>query len=406
MSGGGGGGNGMMMAMMMQQQQQAAAAQAAQQAAAQAESSREFDIRNQSDAQAAAVAQQQWSYQQEAQRQAAEQSRQDSQNYQAQQQAAQQAAIQAQTDQQNAMLKYQSDQYDKQQAAQQQAIQQAQAASDAKLGAWNNQRTGLYNSSLQDALSQLAGMGDTDQGDIAAVQGAFGRANAGIGDMQNLSGVFDGLAAKTFANLTSQKQAGYTKTLNQLFPTGFDTTKVADTTDDDILNGIMQSQYDDASQQANRLLSRGTITQEGYDANLKALTNQKAGANSKLTTLGNNELNSERSSINNIINGGRSDIANFQLGQSLDPNNYMNKVNTAYDSWFKGLGDKLKGIAPTDLFDTSGFLNTAGNITGPRNSPFVGTTNALTGQDALSTSDDDKKKSGSNALGAPVTGVF
>lgn len=407
MSSGGGGGNGMMMAMMMQQQQAQQAAMAQQQMAAQAESARQFDATQAYNAQQAQVAAQQYAAQQAQQQQQYADSRADSQSYAAQQSSAQDKAAQAAMAQLQAQQQFQMQQVQDQRNYEAQQAAQAKADQQAKLDSWNTQRGGLYTSSLNDALSQLAGMGDTDANDVAAVKQAYSGVNGSLADMQNLSGIYDGLAQKTFGNLTAQKQAGFNKTYNSLFPTGFDTTKIADTTDDDILNSIMQSQYDDAASQAQRLLQRGTITQEGYDANIKALGNQKAGANSKLTTLGNNELSSERSNINNLINQGRSDISNYQLGQSFDPNSYVSKVNSAYDSWFSGLGDKLKGLAPTDLFDTSNFLNTAGSVAGPTNSPFVGSTNALTGANALSTTDDDPtKKKSSNALGSPVQGVF
>lgn len=287
----------------------------------------------------------------------------------------------------------------------QKKIEDAKAAADLetknKLSAWQGTRDATYGGTKNDAMARLQAMGITDPSVQAAVMSGLGTANSAIPELAtNVGSYFDGVVDRVLGQQTEAARTKYGQQLNQYLPQGFETSRVEDTTDDAILEGILGEQYNEASATAKRLFDRGVITQEGYDANLSNLGKQKNAARAKLTTMGDNELAAERTRLGNIANTGRAAASNYTLGSTFDPQSYSNQVSSAYDKWFAGLGDTLKGVAPTDLFDTSGFNNTAGAVQGPRNSPFVGSTNALTGVDASTQSEEEKKKKNTS------TGVF
>lgn len=275
----------------------------------------------------------------------------------------------------------------------------AQAKQEAadKLAAWQGTRQSVFSGAQNDADALLSAKGIHDPSVRSAIMSALTTANAGIADNDpSVAAAFAGIADKVLGQQTDAARARAGASLNAILPTGFETTRVDDTVDDSILEGILGEQYNDAAAQAKRLLDRGVITDEGYQANLKGLNTQKNTARSRLTTLGNNELNAERTRLGAIGNKGRAAASTLELGGPMfDAATYGNEVNSAYDKWFGGLDTTLRGIAPTDLFDTSGFLNTAGSVSGPRNSPFAGSINALTGDDA----NYDKKKTPSNGMG-------
>lgn len=266
------------------------------------------------------------------------------------------------------------------------------------LGKWNTSRDAVYTGTKNDASARLASLGISDPAVASAVMSALNTANASIPELSsNAGGYFDGVVDRVLGQQRDAARTRYGQQLDKVLPNDFAQTQITDETDDSILESILGDQYNSAASDAKRMLDRGAITQEGYNANLKALDQQRSSGRSKLQSMGQNELNAQRTNLTNIANRGRSAASSYELGQNFDAAGYSNQVNSAYDKWFSGLGEKLKGLAPTDLFDTSGFMNTAGNVTGATNSPFVGSTNALTGSNALSDDDAKKKKQATTA---------
>lgn len=362
----GGGGNDNSAMMMQMNQQQAASEERARQEAI---ATREYNTRRDTDARTAAV--------QDAERTRA---------YQIADRDYQQGLISAA------------------QAKSDKAAADQKAEEKQQLESWQGKRDATYQGVQNDTDARLSALGiNNDPSISSAIKSALGTAYSSIPDnATNVGSYFDGVYDKVTSQQRDARRTSYGSQLNTLLPTDFEQERVGDTADDSILEAILGEQFDAASADAKRLLDRGAITQEGYNANLKNLDSQKNTGRAKLTSLGNNELNSERTKLAGIANQGRAGASSYELGQTFDPTSYSNKVNSAYDNWFKGLGDTLKGLAPTDLFDTSGFSNTSGGVSGPTNSPFVGTTNALTGINALSDEENKKKQ----ASAATATGVF
>jgi hypothetical protein len=293
----------------------------------------------------------------------------------------------------------------------QQKIFDDKAAADKltqdKLDKWNASRGGTYSSVTNEAEGRLSSMGISDPGVRSAVMSSLSSANAGIPELaSNVNSYFDGIVDKV---LGQQQDAARTKAgqaISQYLPNDFEQSRVTDDIDNNIIEGILGDQYNEASATAKRLLDRGVISQEGYAANLQDLGKQRNAGRVKLSALGDTELQAERGRLANIANQGRAAASQYTLGsQAYDPQKYVGQVNSAYDKWFAGLGDTLRGIAPSDLFDTSGFVNKAGSTSGPTNSPFVGTSNALTGVDALN-QEEEKKKKAAAASGDTPAGVF
>lgn len=404
---GGGGGNNNAMMMMMMQQQAAQEERARVEAAAQREYNEKRDAVTRQDTLAA----QEYQRQQQAQQRNDEIARQTKAEELAartrqedydRRLAEQQAARQREIDDRN----YQESLAQQARDREAQAAAAAAAKTQTEKQFFDQSRDNVKNFYMQDAEGRLAALGlQNDSGVrsalMAALNGAAGMVPQGA---TNIDSYFNGVNERVLGQQQSARQTQYLNQLNGALPTDFQNSKVADTVDDSILEAILGEQFDSSAADAKRLLDRGVITQEGYDANLKQLGQQKNTGRARLTTLGNNEIASQRGKLANIANMGRSAASQYQFGQTFDPNKYVNDVNSAYDTWMKGLDSTLRGVAPTDLFDTSGFLNTAGRISGATNSPFVGSNNALTGENALTDTDEKKKKTGDASMSA--IGVF
>lgn len=276
-------------------------------------------------------------------------------------------------------------------AARERADKAAKDASDHKK--FKVSAKNAYDDSSTSAHNMLASRGLVDPEYQSLVDQALGKSNRSITpDDPNVSTHFDGVAEGALSAEQANRIGRFTSDFDKFAPQNFQNNRIQDTLDDSILDQIMSTQYDDASKEAKLYKDRGILTDEGYQGAQKSLDKQKPGVMSNLQTIGQNFLNSERTNLADKAGGFRNSINNYKLGDKLDVNDFNNQLNNEYDSWFKGLGDKIKGVTPS-LFDTSDLLNIGGKAQGPVNSSFVGETD---------TADPNKKKSDTATTQASV----
>jgi hypothetical protein len=158
--------------------------------------------------------------------------------------------------------------------------------------------------------------------------------------------------------------------IDKFAPAGFSSKRIADTADDDLIEAILQEQRTPAEGYAQNLKSRGVITGGGFDAAMKNIKDQMSGARSRLGTVSSGILNEGRSGAENLIAGERSRAANQRLGDQFDPFATGQDLENYFSKFFSGFNDKVRGVAPTDLFSTSGIPGIAGAAQGAQNTPF------------------------------------
>jgi len=218
------------------------------------------------------------------------------------------------------------------------------------------------------------------------------RANAirgGIPDLDASPGsYFEGLGQSVYDAEEAALRNRLGRTIDEIAPYGFAANRITDTADDATLAAILAEQQADAEQYARNLLERGVITQTGFDAALEDVAGQRAGAQLRLDELGAGELERGRASLRDIANTGRSTVDNLRLGSTFDPYQVGTNIDTEAINFFDNLGQTLRGLAPTDLFSTSGLANVAGSAQGAQNLPFD--PNALAGLAPDTEEDDDE----------------
>lgn len=182
---------------------------------------------------------------------------------------------------------------------------------------------------------------------------------------------FSGLGENVFSSLQEGARGKAMRGVNSVAPSGFATSRIADTSDDATLAAILGEQEATGKGYIDNLKGRGVITDSGYAAALKNLMDQKPGAQGKLTEIGNGILNTGRGGAENIANEGRTRASNLNLGENFDPFAEIGgRLNTFFSDFFNNLGTTIRGQAPTNLFDTSGLANIAGAAQGGQNTPF------------------------------------
>lgn len=202
---------------------------------------------------------------------------------------------------------------------------------------------------------------------------------------------FANLGATIFDQLQEGARGKALRGINTIAPTGFATQRIANTADDDTIAAILAEQENKARGYLDNLKGRGVITGSGFQAALQNLLGQKPGAQSRLSEIGTGILESGRGGADNLANTFRSAASNLNLGEMFDPYSKSTDLNNYFSDFFNNLGTKLRGSAPTNLFDTSGLANIAGAAQGAGNTAF--NPNALAGIFDDEEEDDDEKQS-------------
>lgn len=153
-------------------------------------------------------------------------------------------------------------------------------------------------------------------------------------------------------------------------PAGFATSRIADTADDASINALLGEQQQTGEDYITNLLNRGVVTAGGADAARKNLAGQRPTALSRLSALGQGELEAGRGGAENLVNAGRTKASNQRLGDNFDPFALSGDLTKYFGDFFKNLDTNIRGKAPTDLFSTSGLANIAGAAQGAGNNAF------------------------------------
>lgn len=200
------------------------------------------------------------------------------------------------------------------------------------------------------------------------------RANQIRSGIPNLAGdpgsYFASLGQSVYDNLKEGKRGQALRGLNTIAPTGFATNRIASTADDELIAAILGEQELSATDYIDNLLRRGVVTAGGHAAAKKNLGSQRAGAQSRLSDIGTGLLESGRSGAENLANSFRTIASNLDLGDIFDPFSKSTELNNYFTDFFSNLGTRLRGAAPTNLFDTSGLAALAGAAQGAGNTVF------------------------------------
>lgn len=181
---------------------------------------------------------------------------------------------------------------------------------------------------------------------------------------------FSSLGENVYDRLTQGQRNSAQRTINQIAPSGFSMNRIQNTADDETIASILAEQEANAQQYLDNLLQRGVITTGGYNAAKQNLSGQRPGAQTRLSEIGTGILESGRGAAENLANEGRARVGTLELGDIFDPYTVGTQLNNYFTEFFSGLGGRLRGAAPTNLFDTSGLANIAGAAQGAGNRVF------------------------------------
>lgn len=296
----------------------------------------------------------------------------------------------------------------RQELVQKEAQQAAQREADK--GASQQRVQAAYQSALQAGRQklQMKGVG-ADEGRGADVMSmltsALDSVRAGAPEIvQDASTLF---GPQQFDNAYNDVRSQYKnqlgKQLDQFAGSGFEYERFADTSDDDILNSIVGSQYTDADETLQRALARGQINEAGYGYAGKELGRQQSAANSRAQDFGGGVLQGYRDQLSGLGTQFRDKINNTDLADNFNFDVKRGRIDDMYNNLSGRMeGDIYNAIGDYSFFNTDSLLGKAANRSGTMNNntqPNVASTGGTQNNIASLFEQDKDKNTG-------TTGAF
>jgi hypothetical protein len=282
---------------------------------------------------------------------------------------------------------------------------EAQAARDAraeqakaealKLKQFNKKLAGAFGSGVSGAESFFGSQGLDPSQYSSKIRQRATDIRGGIPENDaNPASYFADLGQQIYDQEQAGERSRDLRGIDTYAPAGFASKRIADTSADDLIQSILGTQQQTADDYISNLLNRGVVTGGGADAARKNLAGQVPTAKSRLSELTRGLLEKGRGGAEDMAAGLRTTAANQRLGDQFDPYAGSQDLSKYFDTFFSGLGEKVRGVAPTDLFSTAGLANVAGAAQGAGNQPF--NPNALAG-----IFDDDEEKKDTTTTTSP-----
>jgi len=248
---------------------------------------------------------------------------------------------------------------------------QQKAAADA---AWMSSKNAAYTGALSGGTNKLRGLG-IESGDPYGVYDQFtNRINTANQSLQT-GADFSGAFAPTILDeilgsaRTGQRNKYRTSFNEQVSPYYAEDTFGA-TSDDAILNSILDQQYADAMSGLDAAKGRGQASQAVYDRALKDLGTARYTANTDLQNIGRGVRQSDIDAINQRRQSALDSAANWDFGTTYDPMQEANRVRGYAGERQAGLEGELRGaVGGKEYFDINSLIGKAaarvGNATTP-----------------------------------------
>lgn len=166
------------------------------------------------------------------------------------------------------------------------------------------------------------------------------------------------------SNEQNRRRSQYTGALQGKGFEGQIDQSFGDTADDDLINSILQPQYQSAQDIIGNQQKRGTLTPSGYQYALNRLNDQRTAGLNKLQGIGAGEREKLGGGVRDYLAEIYGKAGEYTLGQQFDPNSFDTEFGNRLTSASGSLEGNIRAAAPTNLFDTASVQQDAGNVQG------------------------------------------
>lgn len=280
------------------------------------------------------------------------------------------------------------------------AQEEARRVEAEKRARFESTLSGAYSTAVDDAKNYFSSQGLDPSQYLSAISSSANSAKSRVPDLDGSPGTyFDNLGAQIYTREQDAQRSRGMRDIDTYAREGFAERRIKDESDDPFLQAILEDRYSKGDAFVRNLLDRGVVTNSGYEAARSDLDRQKAGAMSRLQTLGLAELERGRGNLRGVANTARTAANSLRLGDQFDPYEYSGEIDRKSSDFFSNLAATLEGSAPTDLFNTKGLAAIAGASQGAQNTAF--NPDAFLGFGDTSTEEDDDEDE-DEVVGGPI----
>lgn len=169
--------------------------------------------------------------------------------------------------------------------------------------------------------------------------------------------------------------------------------------DDELVNNFIDTNYNNALEQLDRALKRGTLSQSGYNDALNNLNTQKSGAYSTVGAIGQGIMDEYRNALTEKAQSFGEDVNNFTLNNmnTINPDNFKNSIDNLYNDQKNNFESQFNLMTQdVNPFDVTAIIGNARVGQGVNN----------TQSDQLLGAIEDNEKKKSDKVGLGNQGLF
>jgi hypothetical protein len=198
-----------------------------------------------------------------------------------------------------------------------------------------------------------------------ATNGQFGDEASYNAALQQIGALFPSTIGQQALDAEQQRKQNTFKTgVGSLGLEGQVSSAFGDTSDDDILKGIYDAQYQPAATQLMNAFKRGALNPSGYNYGMSQLETQGKAGMGKLQDAGAAARATQSGGLNDYIQSIYNKASGWQLGQpDFDPTSASSEFTNRFNTAKSNLDSNLQGLSPS-IFDVSSALRNAGTVQG------------------------------------------
>lgn len=236
---------------------------------------------------------------------------------------------------------------------------------------WQGGRNSSYNAAISNAGSRLRGMGLDN--DPYGIMGMFRQRvdanNSALQDNQDYSTAFaPTIFDDVIGEVRGTKRTGARRNFESTIGRNFADDTFADDVDDPILDSIIGSQFETASNDLRNALNRGQLQQSAFDRAMGDLGNTRTTARREADDIGMGVLSTNRNAIGRLRDDALSNINSLELGDQFDARGESERIMGRANSRKTNLdADIRRAIGSRTFFDTNSTINRANSALGATN---------------------------------------
>lgn len=160
-----------------------------------------------------------------------------------------------------------------------------------------------------------------------------------------------------------------TGTVNSQFAPGFDRNAIGDTSDDAIIQSILDEQVATAKKTVDYNKARGLLNDSGYSTATDRLNSQSKTAYGTLDDIGQSVLAKGRTGLKDIVGEAGNAASSWSFGSpDFDLTPYIGRADSYANDFKTNLEGKVRSaVGNTKLFDVPTIISDAGIAQGPMN---------------------------------------